>query len=110
MTLRVVQRLTWQQREDGLAAVQTELARERANALGRVGEALEREIARMLALAVTLEAAAGEARTAGLRAYRKAREAAMQLQWDLVVQREALGLHDTTVVDRQFPIPPPIPR
>ena len=105
-----------------LENTETEIRREKAEALGRTGERLEHileELARlqgdMLSRAAVLGSsfgATGGQDSSDLRAkvkkYAGLREQARQLRYYLVIQREAVGLRRHEDVDRQYPLPPPL--
>ncbi|MCC6995117.1 MAG: hypothetical protein IT370_10960 [Deltaproteobacteria bacterium] len=94
------------QRQGKLAEVQAELQQERANALGRVGEALEARIHDLHQLAITLQhLLPGSERTQALRKYARVRDTALELKWFLVVQREAIGLTDHSALEQHYVVP-----
>jgi hypothetical protein len=105
-----------------LENTETEIRREKAEALGRTGERLEHileELARLqgelLGRAAVLGSSFGvtsgqdssELR-AKVKKYAGLREQARQLRYYLVIQREAIGLRRHEDVDRQYPLPPPL--
>ena len=95
--------------ERAFLAFQTELARERAAALGRAGRRLEEHLEECRRLAASLRAGGdGVPAPEVRRRYRAARAAAEEARWALCVQREALGLADHRWVDRIYPLPPPL--
>src|SRR4051794_30496891 len=80
-----------------------EFAQEKASALGRLGRALEREIARLASFDAAhpregLRVEHGRAR-ASLVAQ------ASQALWEFIVQREACGLRDMRYVLRDYRVP-----
>ncbi len=86
--------------------IKSEIAREKARALGRAGERLEAALEELAALAVAVDAASDpRARAALLREHEAARRRALAMRHDLVIQREALGLRHHAVVEQQFPVP-----
>jgi hypothetical protein len=88
---------------DGLAALHMEFAAEKAGAMARVTEKLEVR----LATCARLAAAYAEAPDAELAAeYERVRQDAKLHHWYLIVQREAIGLYDHTLIARLYPIPP----
>ena len=88
------------------ATIESEIAREKAAALGRAGERLEEAMAGLARLAREIEATTDAARRDELRdAYRATWTQARTAWWHLLIQREALGLRSHRVVDQQFPEP-----
>jgi hypothetical protein len=95
-----------QHSEQAFEAVQTELARERAEALARAGHKVQAEFDRCHRLLMQLDRPApGADREALLVEYRGARAAFEHRRWQLHVHREAIGLNDHRWVDRVFPMP-----
>ena len=83
------------------AALEYELAQEKASALGRLGRALEAALAALHAF----DAVANEA-TADAQCERRTLVAqAGHALWLFVVQREALGLRDTRQLMRDYRVP-----
>ena len=83
------------------AALDYEIAQEKASALGRLGRALEAALDRLRAF----DAQNPEV-TADLRAGRKALVAeAGRALWLFVVQRESIGLRDTRSLMRDYRVP-----
>jgi hypothetical protein len=78
-----------------------EIAQEQAAALGRMGRALEKAIARLR----EFDAAHSEAATSALQARRTLVMEAGHALWMYVVQREACGLRDTRTVMREYKVP-----
>jgi hypothetical protein len=111
-------------RKHAYEQVESEIRKEKAEALGRTGERLERtlleigEIRRAIhALAGLVPHAAGmdDDRTAAemegkLAEHARLCEAARQLRLSLIIQREAVGLWRHEDVDRTYPPPPPLTR
>jgi hypothetical protein len=99
--------------------VESEIRKEKAEALGRVGERLERTLLEIeafrreiLSLAETVpHGTVGDGdRTTGeidkrLGEHARLCEEAGQLRFSLIIQREALGLWRHEDVDRQYPMP-----
>ena len=96
--MRVPNRSLARLSEKNLAAVQTEIAREKAASLGRVATKLEEAIG-------ALEAFDAQPGTADPEARPKLVRAAAQALWYYVVQREACGLRDVGIVLREFRVP-----
>jgi len=83
------------------AAIDYEIAQEKASTLGRMGRALEAALA-------TLRAFDAQARDMTAEAKRERRalvEQAGYALWLFVVQREALGLHDSPQLMRDYQVP-----
>ena len=94
-------------RGEGLRRLERELAAEKAAALGRTGERLERALSEARELAARLRATADERDRARLADdYGAARVRALEARLALLIQREALGLRRHATVDQQFPEPP----
>lgn len=83
--------------------VEQDLRQEQAASLGRVGRRIEAAIAAMSASADAW-ATEIDRRDEHARDWAEARRAALQARWELVVQREALGMTDHSVLDRVYPI------
>lgn len=80
---------------------------EKAAALGRAGERLERALLEVAALGARYDVAREPADRARLgRDYERARAGAASARLALLIQREAVGLRHHRVVDQQFPEPP----
>ncbi|MGE0000412.1 MAG: hypothetical protein AB7R77_27100 [Ilumatobacteraceae bacterium] len=97
-----------EQSEQAFAALQTELARERADALARAGRKVQVEFDRCHRLLAEIDAptTTHDTRRHDLLAeYRAARAAFEHRRWQLHVHREAIGLNDHRWVDRVFPMP-----
>ena len=93
-------------RGEGLRRVESEIAQEKAAALGRAGERLEEALATLTTLVQAFAGTNDETRRAELRAaYRTARARVRTARLYLLIQREALGLRSHRVVDQQFPEP-----
>ncbi len=105
-----------------LDIVESEIRKEKAEALGKAGERLEhalQELQRSREDFFRLLAAGASASLEGRAAmalaierkvaeYAALREQARQLRLALVIQREALGLWRHEDVDRQYPLPGPL--
>src|SRR5438445_8523953 len=86
--------------------IDTEIAQEKAAALGRAGERLEQALA-AAAVGRELEAATDHLeRTRLLADYERARDRAGEARVALLIQREAVGLRHHRIVDQLFPEPP----
>jgi hypothetical protein len=93
-----------QHSEHAFAAVQTEIAHERADALARAGRLVQHEFDRCQRLLHQLDRGEGRPDEV-LSEYRQARAAFEHRRWQLHVHREAIGLNDHRWVDRIFPTP-----
>ena len=94
----------WLRAENPAAALDYEIAREKASALGRLGRRLEAALAVLAAFdAQTAEAFASPA------AWRERRDAlvaeAGEVLWCFIVQREACGLRDSARAMRDYGVP-----
>ena len=101
--------------------VEKEIQQEKAEALGRAGERLERALMDLATLredlvnlvrcapASPLTETEGVTSEIGeaLERYARLRKEAKQLRYCLIIQREALGLWKHEDVDRLYPIPAP---
>lgn len=106
----------------GFETVESEIRKEKAEALGRAGERLERALSELEACRqkfFVLLAAAGESVRDGeerfsrvvednLAEYFRLCEQARELRHWLIVQREAVGLWRHEDVERQYPLPLPL--
>ena len=96
-------------RGEGLRRLEKEIAGEKAVALGRAGERLERALHEARDAADRLRTATGsEDRERFAQDYAAARARALEARLALLIQREALGLRRHATVDQQFPEPPRI--
>ena len=96
-------------RGEGIRRIEREIVGEKAAALGRAGERLERALTEARLAAARLrdpEGVAERRRLAG--DYAAARARALEARLALLIQREALGLRRHATVDQQFPEPPAI--
>jgi hypothetical protein len=93
-------------RREGFQRIEREIAGEKAAALGRAGERLERATNDARRIATHLRAAQGDDRVHLAEQYQVARTRALEARLALLIQREALGLRRHTTVDQQFPEPP----
>jgi hypothetical protein len=95
--------------EASVAAVQAAIHGEMGSRLGWTGEELEKRLARLRELRQAYDDAP-LAERATLRARHEAvRAEAAELQWHLVVQREAMGLTRHHDVYATYPLPPRLP-
>jgi hypothetical protein len=110
-------------REFDFETIESEIRKEKAEALGRAGQDLERSLREIemvrqecLGLLSVERQFLRDGKTCPLAEYeRKAadygrlREQARALRHALIIQREALGLSRHEDVDRQYPLPGPLP-
>jgi hypothetical protein len=87
-------------------AIEVQLRQEKASALRRTGEKLEKMNAELTLLGGELGALSGPAREKRVARYQELRAQAEYERWCLIVQREAMGLFDHSEVDLLYPIPP----
>jgi hypothetical protein len=83
------------------AALEYEIAQEKASTLGRLGRALEAALAKLAAFDGETPERTGETR----RRRRGLVDEAGHALWLFVVQREALGLRDTRTLMRDYRVP-----
>jgi hypothetical protein len=96
---------SWLHAENPAAALDYEIAREKASALGRLGRRLEAALA-----ALTAFDAQVDEEEAGSPVLRRERRdalvaAAGEALWMFIVQREACGLRDSTRAMRDYGVP-----
>ena len=92
---------------EGLRRVEREIMGEKAAALGRAGERLERVLGEARAAAARLLAAKDhDDRVLRAHEYATSRARALEARLALLIQREALGLRRHATVDQQYPEPP----
>ncbi|WP_224368226.1 hypothetical protein [Hyalangium versicolor] len=87
-------------------AVEVAIRQEKAGALRRVGDTLEKMLVELKTLESELRTLNGPPRTKRLTLYQQIRADAEYQRWCLVVQREAMGLFDHSEVDLMYPVPP----
>jgi uncharacterized protein DUF6665 len=95
----------WLRAENPAAALDYEIAREKASALGRLGRRLEAVLAALAAF----DAQAGD-ETSISPAERRERRGALvaaagEVLWEFIVQREACGLRDSARAMRDYGVP-----
>jgi hypothetical protein len=93
---------------DSPLAIEVQLRQEKASALRRVGDKLEKLIGELTGLERELQAASGPKRAERLARYQQLRAEAEHQRWCLIVQREAMGLWNHAEVDLMYRIPPPV--
>jgi hypothetical protein len=97
--------LPWLRAENPAAALDYEIAREKASALGRLGRRLEAALAALAAFDAQVDEEG-----AGSPVLRRERRdalvaAAGEALWMFIVQREACGLRDSTRAMRDYGVP-----
>jgi hypothetical protein len=94
----------WLRAENPAAALDYEIAREKASALGRLGRRLEAALA-----ALAVFDAQADAEVIGSSERRERRDAlvaaAGEVLWSFIVQREACGLRDSARAMRDYGVP-----
>jgi len=95
----------WLRAENPAAALDYEIAREKASALGRLGRRLEAALAALAAF----DAQSEDEALASAAVRRERRDelvaAAGELLWCFIVQREACGLRDSARAMRDYGVP-----
>lgn len=94
--------------EGSVAAVEASLRKEKCSQLGATGEKLELHLARMAEIRAAYEDAPEVERAKLREEHRQARAEALRIQWNMVVQRETMGLTRHDDVYAQYVIPPPL--
>lgn len=87
-------------------AIEVQLRQEKASALRRTGDKLEKAIDELTRLERELSVSSGPTRAKKLAEYQQARTHAEHERWCLIVQREAMGLWNHAEVDLMYRIPP----
>lgn len=98
-------------REESLRRINQEIAREKAEALGRAGEQVQRLLDELAALASQLDQLEGVASPEILAPAEQRHEAlrrrALEARRRLMIQREAVGFRRHALVTELFAVPPP---
>ncbi|MDY7225645.1 hypothetical protein [Hyalangium rubrum] len=89
-------------------AIEVQIRQEKASALRRTGDKLEKLIVELARLERELPALSGPVRAKKLTEYQQTRASAEHERWCLIVQREAMGLWNHSEVDLMYRIPPPV--
>lgn len=92
--------------EASVSAIQQAIRGEMGSRLGYTGEELEKRLLRLKALRQAWESAPEAKRTAIRAQHDEVRAEATRLQWNLIVQREAMGLTRHHDVYEFYPVPP----
>jgi hypothetical protein len=93
---------------DSPLAIEVQLRQEKASALRRVGDKLEKLIGELTGLQEELRTLSGSRRLERVKQYQQLRADAEHQRWCLIVQREAMGLWNHSEVDLMYRIPPPV--
>ena len=88
------------------SSLEKEIVAEMAAALGRAEDKLNAALLRLELAGRELEAAAPAERTRHAIVFDARRADALQARWELVIQRESVGILRNEVIDRMYPIPP----
>jgi hypothetical protein len=92
------------------ASLEKEIVAEMAAALGRAEDKLNAALLRLELAGKDLAAAAPDERRAQAIVFDARRADALQARWELVIQRESVGIVRNDVIERMYPIPPRAPR
>jgi len=92
-----------------LARTEEEILAAKADAMKRIGETLEKQLAELERLRVALATAEGVERERVRSRHRELLARARLQRWYLVVQREAVGLRHHQGLHQHYPIPDPLP-
>lgn len=93
-------------RVDMIALLEAEFKQERTDALGRIGRKLQAALDEAKALDERLaHLPPGPTREQALERYREARARAEEMRHFLVVQREAIGVLEHSILDEMYPLP-----
>jgi hypothetical protein len=91
------------------ASLETEIVREMAAAIGRADDKVNVALLRLeLATRAWTDAREPEARRRCAREVNARRAEALGARWELLVHREAVGMRRHDLVERLYPIPPPV--
>ncbi len=103
-------------RKFGFETIESEIRKEKAEALGSAGQHLERSLRELEMVRQECFGLLRAERQFSLAEYERKvtdygrlREQAQALRHALIIQREALGLSRHEDVDRQYPLPDPLP-
>ncbi len=91
-------------------ALEQEIIAEMASALGRAEDKVNAALLRMELAAAAVATAADETQRRLRRlAFNARRDEALRARWELVIQRESVGLRRNDVLEALYPIPPRMP-
>ena len=88
------------------SSLEKEIIAEMASALGRAEDKLNAALLRLELAGKDLEKAAPAERPARAIVFDARRADALQARWELVIQRESVGILRNEVIERMYPIPP----
>ena len=87
--------------------LEAEIVREMAAALGRAEDKVNAALLRLEVAGAALAGAADpDARRVWAREFNVRRDHALLARWELLIQRESVGLRRNDVLDELYPIPP----
>jgi hypothetical protein len=89
-------------------AIEVQIRQEKASALRRVGDTLEKLIAELTRLEGELRTVSGPTRAKRVAQYQQLWADADYQRWCLIVQREAMGLWNHEEVDLMYRLPPKV--
>ncbi|NVJ21381.1 MULTISPECIES: hypothetical protein [Myxococcus] len=95
-----------EQSVNALLPVEAEFQKEKASALKRTGEKVEKALEALAGAERELLMARGSVRAVRLERYRVLRKEAELQRWYLMVQREACGIRNNRDLDLMYPMPP----
>ena len=90
-------------REESLDRVRIEIQEEKAAALGRISRTLQEYLENLTRLRMEIER---EPSPGSIEAYCKVRSQAKLYYWYLIVQREAIGIRNHSLLSQFYPILP----
>lgn len=88
-----------------LAALEQQLREEKASSLGRAAERLDKALIELARLGDRIAATSGEARDRLVALHDRLRHEAERVRWEIIVQREAIGLGNHDELFTLYPIP-----
>jgi hypothetical protein len=91
-----------------LARTEEEILAAKADAMRRIGETLEKQLAELERLRAAAAVAEGEERMRLRDRHRALLDRARLQRWYLLVQREAVGLRHHHGLHRHYPLPQPL--
>ncbi|MEM9727454.1 MAG: hypothetical protein AAF997_02635 [Myxococcota bacterium] len=91
------------------AILEKEIVQEMAYALGRSAAKVDHALLDLELLVRDLQEAQTQLRRSEvMNAFRRRREDAIRLRRDLLIHREAVGIRRNDILERMYPIPPPL--
>ncbi|MEM8606614.1 MAG: hypothetical protein AAGF92_05890 [Myxococcota bacterium] len=91
------------------AILEKEIVQEMAYALGRSAAKVDHALLELELLVRDLQDAQTQLRRSEvMNAFRRRREDAIRLRRDLLIHREAVGIRRNDILERMYPIPPPL--